>query len=436
MDPVKIIGAGLAGCEAAYQLAKRNIKVQLYEMRPHKMTPAHQSAYFGELVCSNSFRGDQLINAVGILKQELLLLDSIVMKTAYEHQVPAGAALAVDREGFAQALTNKIKNLDNVEVINEEAQAIFEGRCIIASGPLSSEALSNDILKKTNTDSLYFYDAIAPIIEKASIDFNKAYYKSRYDKEEASYINCAMNELEYNNWYDALIKAQCAPLKEFEKLIVFEGCMPIEEIARRGYQTMLYGPLKPVGLEKDEHDHPVAVVQLRQDDAQAHLYNMVGFQTHLLYAEQKRLIQMIPGLENANIVRYGVMHRNTFINAPKLLKPTFQSKFNDDLFFAGQISGVEGYVESIASGLMAGINMARYYQQEELLIFPEESICGAMAHYITNANPQHFQPMNANFGIVKKLEGKVKKQDKKLIIAQRALAKMKEFIDQNGIIIK
>lgn len=421
MKKVKVIGAGLAGCEAAYQLSKRGFQVDLYEMRPKKMTPAHKSEYFGELVCSNSFRGNQLINAVGVLKQELILLDSIVIKTAYEHQIPAGAALAVDREEFSKALTKKIMSLKNVNIINEEVIKINDEPTIIATGPLTSDSLSNEIMKLVNEDSLYFYDAAAPIIEKDSINMNIAYFKSRYDKNDASYINCPMNKEEFDNFYNELINAKVTNTKEFEKEIFFEGCMPVEVMAKRGPQTLTFGPLKPVGLNRSEDDHPYAVVQLRQDNAQASLYNIVGFQTHLTWSEQDRIVRMIPGLENANIIRYGVMHRNTYINAPKLLKPTYQFKSIEKIFFAGQVSGVEGYVESIASGLCAGINMAHYLNDEKLLVFDQATIIGSIAHYITNTSPDNFQPMNANFGIVKDLEYRVKKKEKKEAYANRAL---------------
>lgn len=433
MEEVKIIGAGLAGCEAAYQLSKRGIKVKLYEMRPHKMTPAHKTDLFGELVCSNSLRGDQLINAVGILKRELVSLDSIVLQTAREHSVPAGAALAVDREGYATALTKRIKALPNVEIVNEEVTCIPEGNVIIATGPLTSDALSKAIKTWSQQDSLYFYDAAAPIIEKDSINMDIAYFKSRYDKGEASYLNCPMSKDEFEKWYQELINAQTTSLKEFEKAVFFEGCMPFEELARRGPQTLLYGPMKPVGLALDDNDKPYAVVQLRQDDAKASLYNIVGFQTHLTWSEQARIIKMIPGLEQAQIVRYGVMHRNTYLNAPQVLQPTYQSQTRHNLFFAGQISGVEGYVESIASGLVAGLNMARLLKEQPLLVFPPETIMGSMAHYITNASKDNFQPMNANFGIVKDLGRRVKKKEKKEAYAQRALQVMEDYINEHQI---
>lgn len=430
MKKVKVIGAGLAGCEAAYQLSKRGFQVDLYEMRPKKMTPAHKSEYFGELVCSNSFRGNQLINAVGVLKKELILLDSIVIKTAYEHQIPAGAALAVDREEFSKALTKKIMSLKNVNIINEEVIKINDKPTIIATGPLTSDSLSNEIMKLVNEDSLYFYDAAAPIIEKDSINMNIAYFKSRYDKNDASYINCPMNKEEFDNFYNELINAKVTNTKEFEKEIFFEGCMPVEVMAKRGPQTLTFGPLKPVGLNRSEDDHPYAVVQLRQDNAQASLYNIVGFQTHLTWSEQDRIVRMIPGLENANIIRYGVMHRNTYINAPKLLKPTYQFKSNEKIFFAGQVSGVEGYVESIASGLCAGINMAHYLNDEKLLVFDQATIIGSIAHYITNTSPDNFQPMNANFGIVKDLEYRVKKKEKKEAYANRALKIIEDNLEE------
>jgi len=432
MKIVNIVGAGLAGCEAAYQLSKRGIAVNLHEMRPKKSSPAHKTDYFGELVCSNSFRGNQLINAVGALKEELLRLDSIVIKTAHEHSLPAGAALAVDRDGFAKALTEKIKNLANVTVINDEVTSLLDGYTIIATGPLTSDDLSQAIKEFAEEDSLYFYDAAAPIIEKDSIDMDIAYYKSRYDKGEADYINCPMNKEQFEAWYNELINAKCATIKEFEKEIFFEGCMPIEEIARRGPQTLTFGPMKPVGLGKDD-ERPYAVVQLRQDDAKATLYNMVGFQTHLTWGEQERLVKMIPGLENANIIRYGVMHRNTFINAPKILLPTYQTKERADLFFAGQVSGVEGYVESIASGLNAGINMAYLINDKQPLIFPQETIIGSLAHYITSTNAENFQPMNANFGIVKDLGYRVKKKEKKEEYARIALESIDNFIEEHNL---
>ncbi|MDO4701881.1 MAG: methylenetetrahydrofolate--tRNA-(uracil(54)-C(5))-methyltransferase (FADH(2)-oxidizing) TrmFO [Erysipelotrichaceae bacterium] len=401
MNRVKIVGAGLAGVEAAYQLAKRGIQVDLYEMRPTKSTLAHKTEYFAELVCSNSLRSNQLTNAVGILKEEMRMLDSIIMKAADACSVPSGSSLSVDREGFAKMVTQLIKEHPNIRVIHQEVTEIFDGPTIIASGPLTSDTLSEKIKDLVQQESLYFYDAAAPIIEKSSINMDIAYYKSRYDHEnKGDYINCPMNQEQFFAFYQELIKAQTIQLKEFEKEIYFEGCMPFEEIARRGYKTLLFGPMKPVGLEKTKEDkRPYAVVQLRQDDAIASLYNVVGFQTHLTFKEQKRILQMIPGLENCNIVRYGVMHRNTYLNAPKVLKATYQFIQRDDLFFAGQMTGVEGYIESAASGLLAGINMARFLLKKELIHLPSTCMMGAMANYITTASKSNFQPMNANFGI-------------------------------------
>lgn len=425
MKEVIVIGAGLAGCEASWQLAKRGIKVKLYEMRPHKMTPAHKTDMFAELVCSNSLRSNSLNNAVGIMKEELRRLDSVIMKIADEYQVPAGSALAVDREGFSKAVSEFISNHENIEVIREEITKIPEGNVIIATGPLTSDGLSENIKEYFHEDYLHFYDAAAPIIEKDSIDFNKAYFKSRYDKGDADYINCAMTKEEFEKFYNELINAECAPIKDFEEKY-FEGCMPFEEMARRGEKTLLFGPMKPVGLEKDEDHKPYAVVQLRQDDAAASLYNIVGFQTHLKWGEQKRLLQMIPGLENCNIVRYGVMHRNTFLCAPKCLKDTYQANNRDNLFFAGQMCGVEGYIESCASGCIAGINMAQLVMDKPLIHFPPTCAIGSQAYYITHTNPKYFQPMNANFGIME-LKAKVKKKERKEAFGKQALEVIEEI---------
>ncbi|NQD51526.1 FADH(2)-oxidizing methylenetetrahydrofolate--tRNA-(uracil(54)-C(5))-methyltransferase TrmFO, partial [Bacillus altitudinis] len=384
---VNVIGAGLAGSEAAWQIAKRGIKVHLYEMRPVKQTPAHHTDKFAELVCSNSLRANALTNAVGVLKEEMRHLDSAIIAAADESSVPAGGALAVDRHEFAANVTDRVKNHPNVTVFQEEVQSIPEGPTIIATGPLTSEALSKELKSLTGEEYLYFYDAAAPILEKDSIDMDKVYLKSRYDKGEAAYLNCPMTEEEFDRFYEALISAETVPLKEFEKEIFFEGCMPIEVMAKRGKKTMLFGPMKPVGLEDPKTGkRPYAVVQLRQDDAAGTLYNIVGFQTHLKWGDQKEVFRLIPGLEEAEIVRYGVMHRNTFINSPSLLKPTYQFKNRDDLFFAGQMTGVEGYVESAASGLVAGINAARFVKGEELVTLPEETAIGSMAYYITSTN--------------------------------------------------
>lgn len=429
MERVTVIGAGLAGCEATWQLIKRNIPVRLVEMRPKKESPAFHTDRFAELVCSNSLRSNAMNNAVGILKEELRQLDSLIMKSADMHAVPAGSALAVDRETFSQYITDIIKNHPLVEVVNEEMTSLPEGPCIIATGPLTSDTLAKAIHDFTAEDTFHFYDAAAPIIEKDSIDFSKAYYKSRYDKGEASYINCPMNADEFEVFYDALIHAECVNLHDFEKETYFEGCMPIEEMARRGKKTMLFGPLKPVGLEKDKDSHPVAVVQLRQDNVAASMYNIVGFQTHLTWPEQRRVFALIPGLENLKITRYGVMHRNSYLSSPVVLKETYQSKKRDDLFFAGQLTGVEGYVESCASGLIAGINMALYIQGKEPICFGNTCVMGSQAYYITHCDAKHFQPMNANFGIMH-LNEKCKKHERKEKFASQALARIAQIKDE------
>ncbi|PMC38426.1 methylenetetrahydrofolate--tRNA-(uracil(54)-C(5))-methyltransferase (FADH(2)-oxidizing) TrmFO [Bacillus sp. UMB0899] len=420
---VNVIGAGLAGSEAAWQLAKRGIKVRLYEMRPVKQTPAHHTDKFAELVCSNSLRANNLTNAVGVLKEEMRMLDSVIIKAADECAVPAGGALAVDRHEFAEKVTELVKGHTNVTVINEEVAEIPNGPTIIATGPLTSKNLSEQLMLLTGEEYLYFYDAAAPIVEKDSIDMEKVYLKSRYDKGEAAYLNCPMTEEEFDRFYEALIAAETVPLKEFEKEIFFEGCMPIEVMAQRGRKTMLFGPLKPVGLEDPKTGkRPFAVVQLRQDDAAGTLYNIVGFQTHLKWGPQKEVLSLIPGLENVEIVRYGVMHRNTFINSPRLLKPTYQYSNREDLFFAGQMTGVEGYVESAASGLVAGINAAQLVLDKELVVFPNETAIGSMATYITSTSADNFQPMNANFGIFAPLPKKIKsKKERNEMHAKRAL---------------
>ena len=429
MERVTVVGAGLAGCEATWQLIKRNIPVRLIEMRPKKESPAFHTDRFAELVCSNSLRSNAMNNAVGILKEELRQMDSLIMKSADMHAVPAGSALAVDRETFSQYITDTIKNHPLVEVVSEEVTSLPAGPCIIATGPLTSDSLAKAIHDFTEEDTFHFYDAAAPIIEKDSIDFSKAYYKSRYDKGEASYINCPMNADEFEVFYDALIHAECVNLHDFEKETYFEGCMPIEEMARRGKKTMLFGPLKPVGLEKDKDSHPVAVVQLRQDNVAASMYNIVGFQTHLTWPEQRRVFALIPGLENLKITRYGVMHRNSYLSSPVVLKETYQSKKRDDLFFAGQLTGVEGYVESCASGLIAGINMALYMQGKEPICFKNTCVMGSQAYYITHCDAKHFQPMNANFGIMH-LNEKCKKHERKEKFASQALARIAQIKDE------
>lgn len=430
MEKVNVIGAGLAGVEATHQLIQRGIPVRLYEMRPNVSTGAHKTEYFAELVCSNSLRADGLSNAVGVLKEEMEMNNSLIIKFAREHRVPAGGSLAVDRIGFSKAITEYISTHPLVEVIHEEILDIPHGPTIIASGPLTSPSLSSAIQNLLNQDYFYFYDAAAPIITKDSIDFHKAYFKSRYDKGEAEYINCPMTEEEFDIFYDTLINAEVVKPKDYEEKF-FEGCMPFEEMARRGKQTLLFGPMKPVGLEQENKKRPYAVVQLRQDNAAGNLYNIVGFQTHLKWGEQDKIIHLIPGLENAQIVRYGVMHRNCFICSPKYLKQTYQFINRDDLFFAGQITGVEGYVESAQSGIVAGINMAHYLENKDQVVFPRETVMGALSYYITHGDEKDFQPMKANFGILPDLQQKVKKKEKKVAYAKRAITMMEDFI-HNG----
>jgi len=426
---ITVVGAGLAGSEAAWQIAEAGVPVKLYEMRPKQQTPAHHTDKFAELVCSNSLRANSLTNAVGVLKEEMRRLDSLIIAAADKCAVPAGGALAVDRHEFAGYVTDAIRTHPLIDVMTDEVTEIPDGITVIATGPLTSPTLSEKLKQLTGEEYLYFYDAAAPIIEKDSIDMEKVFVASRYDKGEAAYLNCPMTEEEFDRFYEALITAEAVPLKEFEKEIYFEGCMPIEVMAQRGRQTMLFGPLKPVGLiDPRTGKQPFAVVQLRQDNSAATLYNMVGFQTHLKWPEQKRVFSLIPGLENCEIIRYGVMHRNTFINSPKLLKPTYQYKDRADLFFAGQMTGVEGYVESAASGLLAGINAARLARGEELLVLPPETVMGSMAHYITTADPKHFQPMNANFGLLPQLPVRIRnKKEKNERLAERALDTIQNF---------
>ena len=425
---VKVIGAGLAGCEAVWQLVKHGIDVDLYEMKPVKYSPAHSNENFAELVCSNSLKADRIENACGLLKEEMRMFDSVMMDAADISRVPAGGALAVDRDVFAKRITEKIKNHPRVTVFNEEVTEINPDEyTIIATGPLTSDGLADEIKKITGSDELYFYDAAAPIVTEESIDKDKVFKAARYDKGTADYINCPMTKEEYTAFYNELITAETAPLKEFENQKVFEGCMPVEVMAKRGEQTLVFGPLKPVGLvnPKTGKDDAYAVVQLRQDNKEGTLYNLVGFQTNLKWGEQKRVFSMIPGLENAEFVRYGVMHRNTYINSTKLLDRTYQLKKNKNIYFAGQITGVEGYVESISSGLVAGINAVKQLRQEEKVEFSEYTMIGALAQYISTPN-EKFQPMNANYGILPELEGK-KISDKKLKygkLSDRALEKL------------
>lgn len=417
-----VVGAGLAGCEAAYQLSKRGIKVNLFEMRPGKMTPAHESGLFAELVCSNSLRASSIENAVGLLKEEMRLLDSLIMKAADYARIPAGGALAVDRRVFSGYVTDALKSNPLVNIVNDEVKEIPAGPTIIASGPLTSDTLGENIQKFFGRDYLSFYDAVAPIIFEESIDKNIVYLKSRYDKGEAAYYNCPMTREEFDRFYEELINAEKVIPRDFE---VFEGCMPIEEMAARGRETLLFGPLKPVGLEHPKTgERPYAVVQLRQDDAAKTMYNIVGFQTRLKFSEQKRIIRLIPGLENAEIARYGVMHRNTFINSPFLLNSYYQTLARADLFFAGQITGVEGYVESASSGLAAGINLSRVLVGHPPIDFTPATAIGALANYIAAPN-RDFQPMNVNFGIFAPLDRNYKKAERKKMRASRALAKIK-----------
>lgn len=410
---VIVVGAGLAGCEAAYQLAKRGIKVKLYEMKSKKMTEAHKKPYYAELVCSNSLGGDNLANASGLMKEELRRLDSLLIKIADKNRVPAGQALAVDRDGFSIEITEYLKNMENIEIVEEEFTNIPEDQIVLlASGPLTSETLSKEIGELTHSDHLYFYDAAAPIVTLESIDMNKAYRQSRYGKGEGEYINCPMNKEEYYAFYNALITAERVPLKTFEEEKLFEACMPVERIAMTGERTLVFGPLKPKGLinpNTDKMDY--AVVQLRQDDKEGKLYNIVGFQTNLKWGEQKRVFSMIPGLENAEFIRYGVMHRNTFINSSKLLDETLKLKSRDNIYFAGQITGSEGYVSSIATGAMAAINIAHRILGKENFILDDRSAIGAMIKYVTEEK-KNFQPMGPNFGIIRSLDG-VRIRDKK-----------------------
>ncbi|NLN64071.1 MAG: methylenetetrahydrofolate--tRNA-(uracil(54)-C(5))-methyltransferase (FADH(2)-oxidizing) TrmFO [Clostridiaceae bacterium] len=443
---VNIIGAGLAGCEAAWQIAKRGGKVALFEMKPIKKTPAHQLDTFAELVCSNSLRSNQLENAVGLLKEELRSMGSVVMQCADQNAIPAGGALAVDRERFSLSVTEMIRNHPNIEVYEEEVTNIDPQKItIISTGPLTSDALSETISGIIGEASLSFFDAAAPIVKAESINMDIAFFASRYNKGTSDYINCPMSRDEYLSFYDALIHAETAEIKDFEKKHIFEGCMPVEVMAARGVDTLLFGPLKPVGLINPHNGkQPYAVVQLRQDNREGTLYNLVGFQTNLKWGEQKRVFSMIPGLENAEFARYGVMHRNTFINSPKLLTPSYRFKKRDHLYFAGQITGVEGYVESIASGLVAGINAYRTTAGMEELVFPASTAIGALAHYISTSSMGNFQPMNINFGIMdtkdspvhsktnvgKKVTARQKKQEKNLQIANRAL-KMIQLLKDN-----
>ncbi len=421
---INVIGAGLAGCEAAYQIAKRGINVKLYEMKPQKYSPAHHSDNFAELVCSNSLRSDQLENAVGLLKEELRIMDSLILKAADATRVPAGGALAVDREGFSEYVTKAIKDNLNIEIVYGEQQGIPDDNItVIATGPLTSDSMFKYIKQVIGDDYLHFFDAAAPIVAYDSINMDKAFKAARYGKGTEDYINCPMNREEYEIFYNALITAELAEVKDFEKNMVFEGCMPIESMAIRGKDTMRYGPLKPVGLMDPRSDiKPYAVVQLRQDNKNATLYNIVGFQTHLKWPEQKRVFSLIPGLENAEFVRYGVMHRNTYINSPKLLDNTYKLKSSDSIYFAGQITGVEGYIESTASGFVAGINAAAKCLNRGSVIFPPNTSIGALSNYISDSSVKNFQPMNANFGLFNDIDTSIRdKRKRNSLTAQKSL---------------
>lgn len=447
---INVIGGGLAGAEAAYQIAKRNIKVKLYEMKPTKFSPAHSNENLAEIVCSNSFKSNLHTNACGVLKEELRMLDSLLIKIADETAVPAGQALAVDREKFSKRVTEELEKNSFIEIINKEIdeellQKMIDNNeiVIIATGPLTSDKLAKKIYKITGNEKLYFYDAAAPIVAKESIDFNIAFYGNRYEQEkkkdesieewkkrienqEKSYINLPMNKDEYEKFYNELVNAEVVELHNFEKREIFEGCMPIEIMAKRGKDTLRYGPLKPVGFDDPRYaKRPYAIVQLRQDDSSASIYNIVGFQTNLKFGEQKRIFSLIPGLENADFIKYGVMHRNTYINSSELLDETYNFKSNNNIFFAGQITGVEGYVESISSGMVASINAVAQINKCEKIIFPKETIIGALAKYISTPNNK-FQPMNANFGIVPELDEKIKDKKKRYEkLGDRAIEKVK-----------
>lgn len=434
--PITIIGAGLAGSEAAWQLAQQGLHVVLYEMRPLTSSPAHSTEKFAELVCSNSLRAGNIENAVGLLKEEMRRLHSLIMECADATAVPAGGALAVDRKLFSAMVTDKVSNHPLIQVHREEVTEIpEEGIVIFASGPLTSQALGDKIKTLTGTKDFYFYDAAAPIVSAESLNYDKVFAASRYDKGDADYLNCPMNEGEYKAFWRALTTAEAVQPKDFEKEIYFEGCMPVEIMASRGEDTLRYGPLKPVGLvDKRTNEESYAVVQLRKENKEASMYNLVGFQTHLKWGEQKRVFGMIPGLENADFIRYGVMHRNTYINSPELLNTAFQLKKDPRLFFAGQMTGVEGYLESAASGLMVGLQVARYVNDKAFIDFPKTTAHGALSHYVSEYEGSNFQPMNVNFGIMEPWSTKVrKKKEKNGLIANRALEDLAKLIEAESL---
>lgn len=432
MQSVKIIGGGLAGCEAAWQIANAGLKVELYEMRPYKNTPAHHTDKLAELVCSNSLRSDEITSAAGLLKREMRKLNSLIIKVADNTRIPAGGALAVDRWKFSSAITQIIEGHPNITVYRQEVKHIPEPPAIIATGPLTSDEFSNALINFLGNKHLYFYDAASPIIMSESINWERAFWGSRYGKGDEDYVNIPLTPEEYQRFYHELINAEVYETKEFEKPIFFEGCMPVEIMAKRGPQTLLFGPLKPVGLiDPRTGKEPFAVVQLRREDSEATMLNMVGFQTSLKWTEQKRVFSLIPGLENAEFIRYGFIHRNTFIASPRFLKPTMEFKRVKNLFFAGQITGVEGYIESAASGIVAGINICRALKGMEPLIFPAETVTGALCQYITSANPENFQPMKSNYGILPPLNQKVRsRKERNILFAQRSLAAIDNILDR------
>lgn len=438
MSEVKVIGAGLAGCEAAWQLARRGHSVTLFEMKPQRRTPAHHSDDFCELVCSNSLRSNELFNAVGLLKEEMRRMGSVVMRCADSHAVAAGGALAVDRAAFSRAVTEAIEGCESIEIVREHVDKIPRGEpVIVATGPLTTPELCGDIEGIFGKSGLWFYDAAAPIVTFDSIDMDSAFFGSRYGRGTPDYINCPMTEDEYNAFYDALVSAEEAPTHNFESVKVFEGCMPVEEMAKRGRDTLRYGPLKPVGIrdERRPQERFYAVVQLRRDNAAGELYNIVGFQTHLKFPEQKRVFSMIPALKNAQFARYGVMHRNTYINSPGMLDRFYRLREDNMLMFAGQMTGVEGYVESASSGLMCGLNMARMLEGREPIDLGLKTASGALAHYVSNEGITDFVPMNINFGIMEALDvrvrGKGKKRTKNELISERALEHLSEVLRLN-----
>ena len=432
MKKVTVLGAGLAGCECAWQLAKRGIEVRLFEMKPNKMTPAHSSEYFAELVCSNSLRSDELTNAVGLLKAEMRKMGSLIMESADSNRVAAGGALAVDREGFSRYITDKIKSCTNIELVSEEATDFPEGELVVATGPLTSDALAEKLERLCNCTGLHFYDAVAPIVTLESVDMDSAFFASRYDKGTADYVNCPMNEEEYKAFVKELVSAKEAPVHGFDDGGVFEGCMPVEVMARRGEETLRFGPLKPVGLRDPRTGKEnYAVVQLRRDNADGTIYNLVGFQTHLTWGEQKRVFSMIPALKNAEFVRYGVMHRNTYLNSPQLLDRYYRLRSEPRISFAGQMTGVEGYVESAASGMLVGIETAARLLELEPVNFPQETAIGALGLYISGGSVGDFQPMNINFGIITPLGYRVKgKRNKNAEISARSLKIIDELMEK------